>query len=69
MLPSPTGATAGAVGTTQLILNGFKNSFPAPGPITTQYVLTNQEMKNCGPDRPHLKAAWTAAAGLSKVRL
>lgn len=34
-----------------------KIPFLPPGSIKTQYFLTNQKMRNCGPDRPALESS------------
>lgn len=34
-----------------------KIPFLPPGPIKTQYFLTNQKMRNCGPDRPAFESS------------
>lgn len=50
--------------------SGFKDACFLPGPLITQYFLTNQKMKNSVAQTDlYLKAAGTAAAELSEVRL
>lgn len=48
-----------------------KIPFLPPGSIKTQYFLTNQKMRNCGPDRPALESSrgQLLRSRKSKVRL
>lgn len=48
-----------------------KIPFLPPGPIKTQYFLTNQKMRNCGPDRPAFESSrgQLLRSRKSKVRL
>lgn len=70
MLPSPTGASAGVVGTPPTHNTNPMSltiSFSSPGPITTQYFLTKQKRKTSVAQADlHLKAARRAAAEFSQ---